>query len=464
MKKPVAIIILAVLLSSFLCLSLQPTRAQSTPTYTLTQVSYGSDTMDKPALLHGQRYVFLGDGWGSAVQSPIRIWSADSSWNPVSLLTTTSGSYADFYVYTFPQLWNDTIIFCGSVDGSIYGPDSSAFIGSYNTTSNSYSIATYAGMDYITQVIYVASLDEFVIMPADGVAYQNYVVTCAPNDLLNTSSWALHGPFNDPTFGGYEKMFTYFQGYGWMIRWNSTGSSQLIQWNMATDRYTEPFNNTSGDLTDARQYISSNSTTLLFSTVSGNNEEYYYTNDGVTFTNFLILPSTGNLNGIAAGTRGDFENHAPIYPLTNQYIILGNIEDDNPYSFYALTTTSAVILEKYPATTHYSENTPLADGDSFVVGSEGYVYTSPTPTPTPMAPPPIATSTPTPTATPQISGVLPPITSSPTSTPIITLSKDDPSSCNFQYIIVISIAIAVFCVFLLAVFRRRTKACSLATQ
>ena len=343
------------------------------PTYTLSQVFYGN-SMVKPAILNGQRYIFLSNGWGMR-QSAIQIFSADANWNATSLLTTTSGVYADFYVFTFPNLWNDTIIFSGSV----HGPDSDAFIGAYNVTDNTYKISTLPNGGYITQVVYVDNLNEFVLMPVSPT-YQNYTLTCWGNTvsgLLNVTRWICHGSFYDSGFNGCEKMFTYFQGSGWMIRWNVTGSAQLIKWNMNDDSYSEPFNSTEGELTSARQYISSNATTLFFSVASDTTEQYYYSNDGVNFTNFLSeAGNTLEMYGQYA------EQHALIYPLTNQVVLIGNIRDVARFysygeyiieNYYALASTSAGILEMYDnVTSHYGEVKPIIDGDNYVLGGEGY--------------------------------------------------------------------------------------------
>ncbi len=447
LKTKLASIVLVVLLSSCFYVSFQPVHAQSEPSYTLKQVAYGGSSMVKPAILNGDRYVFINEGWGSAYQSPIQIYAADSNWNTVSLLNTTTTAYSDFYVYTFPQLWNDTIIFCGSVEG----PSGDAFIGSYNITSNAYNIVTLANAGYITQVVYVSSLGEFVIMPADGASWQNYVITCSPNNLLNTDSWVFHGPFSDPTFGGDEKMFTYFQGSGWMIRWNSAGNSQLIQWNMTDDSYIEPFNSTDGYLIQARQYISSNSTTMFFSVVSGETEEYYYTNDGSVFVNFLSLPAA--LYSGETDLSGDGENHAPIYPLTSQYVLIGDICDGCSASYYALVTTSGNIIGRYFVTTHYSENTPLTDGNNYVLGGEGYASsisilapsqinettTSNTNTPDPVMITPSPTPSPTPTSSPITTTV-------PVTTPAINEGKENLPFINeasLPLILAITIAMAL---------------------
>ena len=112
---------------------------------------------------------------------------------------------------------------------------------------------------------------------------------------------------------------------------------------MRDDSYSEPFNSTVGELTSARQYISSNATTLFFSVASDTTEQYYYSNGGVIFTNFLS--EAGN----TLGMYGQYaEQHALIYPLTGQLVLIGNIRDVARFysygeyigeNYYALAST-----------------------------------------------------------------------------------------------------------------------------
>jgi hypothetical protein len=137
---------------------------------TYFNLSYGGVSSNlaeqKPAMLDGKRYIFTTAGFSGndyvGFNQTIQAYAANDNWQPTSLLATTpTNNYGLFFVYTAPtSSLNDLIILCGSMAGLT---NHNAFIGAFNTTSNTFQDFTQINGSfayYITQVTYIQSFNE----------------------------------------------------------------------------------------------------------------------------------------------------------------------------------------------------------------------------------------------------------------------------------------------------------------
>jgi hypothetical protein len=375
---------------------------------TYFNLSYGGVSSNlaeqKPAMLDGKRYIFTTAGFSGndyvGFNQTIQVYAANDQWQPTSLLATTSTiNYGLFFVYTAPtSSLNDLIIICGSMAGLT---NHNAFIGAFNTTSNTFQNFTQIDGSftyYVTQVTYVQSMNEFVLTFAQG-AWSNNLVISTPDNLFTPSNWQLLGTLDFSSLG--EHSFSYFSktGYGYALQWNEYGNDVLVQINMTTGENTIIWNSTAS-LNIVRQYISSDNNYLYFSSSDVNDKFHYWKYDGTTFADMYATPIVG------AGLVGyGNQHHANIMATYSpDTVLISNINTEFPDSYYALlNTTSDSIVETYQGNiqAEFGDNTPTFDGLNFILGSEAigsgaptfiYILTNLTPLPANLPNPSITVS------------------------------------------------------------------------
>ena len=140
--------------------------------------------MQKVAVINGNNYIVASVG-GSYQDTSIGVFSANAEWHPIiELAATSGGNINDFYVYTYPNVLNNTIIICGHLENGTGG----GFIMGYNTANNSFPhFVDIPTSGYITQVCYISALNEFAIT-ANG-DYINGISMSTPANLFIPANW-----------------------------------------------------------------------------------------------------------------------------------------------------------------------------------------------------------------------------------------------------------------------------------
>lgn len=342
---------------------------------TYFNLSYGGVSSNlaeqKPAMLDGKRYIFTTAGFSGndyvGFNQTIQVYAANTSWQPTSLLATTSTvNYGLFFVYTAPtSSLNDLIILCGSMAGLT---NHNAFIGAFNTTSDSFQNFTQIDGSfayYITQVTYIQNMDKFILTFAQG-AWSNNILISTPEYLFTPSNWLKIGPLNFSTLGEHSFSYLSKTGYGYALQWSEYGNNALAQINMTTGVNTIIWNSTASADNNVRQYTSSDSNYLYFSSSDNNDQFHYWKYDGTTFKDMYDTPLVGAMMG--------HQHHANIMAIFSpDMVLISNINTELSDSYYALlNTTSDSIVETYRGDIQgeFGDNIPTFDGQDIILGSE----------------------------------------------------------------------------------------------
>ncbi len=338
---------------------------QSSQSYTASEagfsgngVSLGTTTLttqdQKPAVLNGNNYIVVLNSSSYVYQSgdaggAVEVWSANSAWQPVSMLATTSWTalgYCDLYVYTYPSLSLNTIYICGQIANSTQ----EGFVGTFSTSSNTLTLQAVSGCLYVTQMYYISSLNEFVITAVDGSPSTDdgYIITATPANLFIQSNWnwfSISSYSKNINLGAAEHMFTYCNGYGYISVWTAGYGANVFRVTMSPTPTSLTYIWGNGAystgficLGRTRAYISSDGTYVYWS-VSTNGSgyfDYYKYNPSTTaLTRFASLPMVN--------PTGYGEHHADIIPLGNGEVL---ILDENDVSYGDYGTSSSWYLYK----------------------------------------------------------------------------------------------------------------------
>lgn len=354
LKKAAGIFFIITLLLSA-CAVIIPVTSASYKTQSMTINTIGTHAT-KVAMLNGVRYIFSHEGWG-ANQDYIEVFNATSSWVRDTSLVNSTYKYADIWVQTFPEIWDDLILVYGAQNNS-----AQAFFGYYNVTSNTFTLENNTKAYYFTQVYYIEELGIFYINPLNG-EWKDQLLFSTPANLFNMSAWSNYsmGAFYH-TDG--EHMFAYnpADNLGYLIQWH-LGVQDFYSVNMTTYALTSIMNNTAPDPAGRpRSYISSNDTTIFFSMFNQTVGEYFY------YTQATGVVSIVNLTQPASSTE---EWHLHNFPLGN-LLLIGNVRDGSTASYYALYDVNGTQIQNFTGVRgHDSDNRPVLDNGKLVIGGEG---------------------------------------------------------------------------------------------
>jgi len=173
----------------------------------------------------------------------IEVWLANSLWVPERELTSTNHlGFGDFYVYTFPTVIPNSAIICGYFSNSSED-QSNGFIMEFNVSTDTFTLCTdVAGAGYVTQILYISSLNEFAIT-ANG-NFINNVMISTPANLFTPHKWVPEGPYVDPNISWNEHMITCDSAteYIYLLHWDEATGNSLSQINATTWIATEIWN------------------------------------------------------------------------------------------------------------------------------------------------------------------------------------------------------------------------------
>ncbi len=318
----------------------------------------------KISILNGKRYIFTNYGWGmDGVRGAIRAYEANQYWEPQTQISISSSPYCDFYVYTYPSLFNDKIILAGTCGNN------TAFIGYFDTNTNTFHLQNIPETNYITQVYYIAERNIFVITEVVG-ANNDKIVTTTPENLFNPASWTYSQVINS-NFVNSEHVFAYssYDHYGYYLIGDAKYGSQLLQINM----------DTLSVVTTICETETSNSYNMIKGYITGDSNGVYFAQSSVTGTPSSSNPGVwnyykynGSLNLIGTQSmyfRSDRESHGIILPLGDDYYLCQNVKDTVEGSFYIYKENS--LLQTLTGFNwHFTDNTLIKDGNKIIVGGE----------------------------------------------------------------------------------------------
>jgi hypothetical protein len=353
--------------SSQLSLTLTSNAAVQLFSSVYTSPILGSDA--KPVIIGSNRYVCTDTGWGpgSGSNSHINVYSANSTWTGLTLLSTSPFVANDFYVSSWSILPNTILMF--GTNGV------AAFIAEYNTSSNTWQVATNSSWLYITQVVYVPTTSLFYVLPA--IPYIPYILTSTLSNILTPSNWhAIPTPSGLINWGVLYSPYYSDTLYTWLFP-PSSNLEYFDTMNLTSNTFTTlmTINTNPATLYDDWPPFQ-NSATLAFADIEANNTGHFsifYSTDGKSFTKTLSLPVIGS------GTSG--EQHCFAYPYSNSLLFVmvcqdGNTNSPGYFAFYN-TSTWAPVWNHTGVICHYTESRLNLDpnGD-VVVGGEGLIYAS----------------------------------------------------------------------------------------
>ena len=209
----------------------------------------------------------------------------------------------------------------------MYGTNGVAsFIAEYNTSSNTWQIATNSSWLYITQVVYVPTTSLFYILPA--IPYIPYILTSTVSNLLTPSHWlAIPTPSGLINWGVLYSPYYGDTLYTWLFP-SGSNLEYFDAMNLTTNAFATLMTvNTNPAVLYDDWPPFQNSATLAFADIEANNTGYFsifYSRDGKTFTKTLNLPVIGS------GTSG--EQHCFAYPYGESLLFVMVCQDGNTNS------------------------------------------------------------------------------------------------------------------------------------
>ena len=379
--------------------------------------SASPDTQDqKPAVLNGQNYIVIlnATSWQypsgvGGVNGVIQVWSANSAWQPVSLLAQTGQGYCDFCVFTYPSLSTNTLYICGEVNNS----SQCGFIGIFNTNTNAFNdMQLVPNCHIVNQLYYIQSLNEFVITAFVGGSYAGDIITASPSNLFNQANWNFYYNMTsniDPNINlavsGH--MFAYDQtlGLGFILGWDFGYGTDLFSLNMSgmptltsvyqSGSYEANFIGSGG----VRCFVSSDGTNVYFSCSMDSAGIFnYYIYNGTSVSCFASLAMIE--------PNSDGQHQANIIPLLNGQVLILD-ECDSSIAAYGVGGYWALYsgntqLQTFPGIqVHYSDNVLVLDSNNNIVLGGECVENNPTAQAVLTV---LTPNNPTPTPTPTSSG------------------------------------------------------------
>lgn len=319
----------------------------------------------KPFMLGGNRYIACREG----TYAPLKIYSADASWNAVALITTASLPTKDVSgVCVYPVLGNK-VVFWGNGSGN-------AFIEWYDFDTDTWSSTLIAECDYLGRVIYRPEDELFYIStslttPADP--YYNTLQTATAANLLTPANWtavalpAWSGT-NVEVFHAISGDYLYLQRYDsyyfrWdLYRWDFDETWTLIEANL---------DGAAGLLSDMIPLLAANDQLIVV-------PEAYRTpypqwrirtsTDGTTWQTAYTLP-------MLVSTAGGHENVAEVFLDGARFLV--SISQTTTADGYFVLSDQSGNHRVFPGpSSHYGESSigdMWKDGSSFVLGGQDLV-------------------------------------------------------------------------------------------
>lgn len=356
---------------------IQPVEAYSTQTnesysFTSSTAGFGASTDMKPAMIGGNRYICQNQ-WTTGASSAIQIWHADANWNRTTLMTSAGFACGDFYVYTFPDKFPNTILICGTTFS--YSTPRAGFIAKYDITNNVWT-EFETDSQWVTKFINPYS-DVWYVIPylhANG-DQANYIWQTTTADLFTASKYTVANSVSMrlalPDFGSpaldMEPRATYFNNRLYVLQYNHKWAWNVSYYTPSTGVWTNV--GYSNDGTDTMTvpmlfpFIESNQYAITFSAPdrTGGIFHIYYSYDGTTWSNPVDVPVFSTV----------YERHCNVFPYgTDKFIVL-DIGSMNVQGFLAVYSyTGTLIAKGTNFLSHYLEVAGIIDGNYIVMGGE----------------------------------------------------------------------------------------------
>jgi len=324
----------------------------------------------KPVMIGQNRYIVLCKGFGwSNPRGDIEVYEADAHWNLGTLIGTSPAPVCDLYAKAFPnELGNNKILIYGSVDSAEI-----SFVTRFDINNRTWDWAETADVFYITDIIYVGSVNLFYLVghrwDANAV---NYLFTSSSNNLTNPGGWGrLDLPGQPKT--AQEIRITYASSFNslYISRCNKAYETDVLRYNFNTQQFTTIGSWSYGGTESyvIFGFVRYNEGKLGV-TVPNNNPsrhfDVYYSTDG----NNLIQLQNIDVP-IYSHTSGHSEMLAYCWPLENDTFLVHDTRDGSGSSFIGFYDIQGNEIIKFSGSvSHYSEASPVHDGLNIIIGGE----------------------------------------------------------------------------------------------
>jgi len=338
-------------------------------------ITYSNTTSICPFIIGNSSYV-ASVNWifGLGVPSTpgnITIYNANSDWTQGTLVTTSPFQVLDTFVFTFPSVWSQKVIFAGRMGTSTH----MGYISYYDFGNNTWVEDTNANCLYMEYITYNSADSYFYIMPVLQPASGNWtdkILRSTSANLFTTANWTTISmpswPFSDSFWTNIADIFNgkyyLFRNsaltYNWdFYEWDFNSTWTLISSN--SDNSTVPLYNTNVAMGTSNYMVASVETEFLPYPLYN----IKVSTNGTSFSNVLTMPFFPDASGIYD------ENSGAISPVSDTQFLIFNQQDQNAGNyFYVYDLNIGVIAAISTGSGLNLVINPLIIGDTLILGGQ----------------------------------------------------------------------------------------------